>query len=105
MQQQNSEVDVNVLVSLYNQKLAQASNQVTTSMAREANRGLTHRVTSGGQRHCQWSANHRLRPFRITCFMGECLTTHPGPTREGFLFDAWGSIFKMPIHFPLKLTL
>ena len=28
MQQQNSEVDVNVLVSLYNQKLAQASNQV-----------------------------------------------------------------------------
>ena len=28
MQQQNSEVDVNVLVSLYNQKLAQSSNQV-----------------------------------------------------------------------------
>ena len=28
MQQHNSEVDVNVLVSLYNQKLAQASNQV-----------------------------------------------------------------------------
>jgi len=26
--QQNSEVDVNVLVSLYNQKLAQSSNQV-----------------------------------------------------------------------------
>jgi hypothetical protein len=28
MQQHNSEVDVNVLVSLYNQKLAQSSNQV-----------------------------------------------------------------------------
>ena len=28
MQQNNGDVDVNVLVSLYNQKLAQASNQV-----------------------------------------------------------------------------
>ena len=34
------------------QNAAQASNQVTASMARETHRGLAHRVTSSGQRHC-----------------------------------------------------